>query len=262
MTTTALRITRSRTISRELFLWWLHPRSFRGGRAAASGKPRPRTGRAAGPLPAAAPSDQPPPSPRASAPAEIGGKPNFSGTWALNKDESDDPRETMQQAGNSGGHQVGQGGGGGRVASAWAACGGGMGGGGGWGGRGGGGQGAGGGRRGGQEGSGNAMNDLSQLTIEQTASSAKVTGESGARARALFSRRFLARKSIHRIVVEPVEQLIDSSCRQRFEWIERSHRQRQRQRSSGRAVARHAARRGHAGQARRQQHHAHVRIVS
>jgi hypothetical protein len=61
-----------------------------------------------------------------------------------------------------------------------------MGGGGGWGGRGGSGQGAGGGRRGGQEGSGNAMNDLSQITIEQTASSAKVTGESG-RVLALYS---------------------------------------------------------------------------
>jgi len=58
-----------------------------------------------------------------------------------------------------------------------------MGGGGGWGGgggqRGGGGMGGGGGRRGGQNGSGGAMNNLSQLTIEQTASSAKVTGESG-----------------------------------------------------------------------------------
>ncbi|MGA8011490.1 MAG: hypothetical protein WB949_03600, partial [Candidatus Acidiferrales bacterium] len=54
------------------------------------------------------------------------------------------------------------------------------------GGRGGGGQGAGGGRRGGQEGAGNAMNDLSQITIEQTASSAKVTGESG-RVLALYS---------------------------------------------------------------------------
>ena len=55
-----------------------------------------------------------------------------------------------------------------------------MGGGGGWGGgggqRGGGGNGGGGGRRG-QNGS--ATNDLSQLTIDQTASSAKVTSESG-----------------------------------------------------------------------------------
>jgi hypothetical protein len=173
----------------ELFLWWLILAIFA---AAALLLPARRTSAqsTAGPLPAATPSDQPPPSPRASAPAEIGGKPNLSGTWALNKEESDDPREIMQQAGGSGG----QGGGNGRVhMGGGVGGGGGMGGGGGtggggWGGRGGqaGGQGGGGGRRGGQNGAGGAMNDLSQLTIEQTASSAKVTGDSG-RVLAIYS---------------------------------------------------------------------------
>ncbi len=170
----------------ELFLWWLILAIFA---AAALLLPARRTSAqgATGPLPAATPSDQPPPSPRASAPAQIGGKPNLSGIWALNKDASDDPREMMQQAGNSGG----QGGGGGRVRMGGGMGGGGGGtGGGGWGGRGGGGQaggqGGGGGRRGGQGGSGGAMNDLSQLTIEQTASSAKITGDSG-RVLAIYS---------------------------------------------------------------------------
>ncbi len=63
------------------------------------------------------------------------------------------------------------------IPAATGGGGGGNGGGGGWGG--GGQRGGGGGRRGGQHGSGRGMNNLSQLTIEQTASSAKVTGESG-----------------------------------------------------------------------------------
>ena len=177
MTATALNNEKPKNL-RELFLWWIILAIFAAAALLLPASRARAQGASAGPLPAAAPSDQPPPSPRAAAPAEIGGKPNLSGTWALNKDESDDPRETMQQSANSGG-QGGQGGGGGRVHV-------GMGGGGGWGGRGGSGQGAGGGRRGGQEGSGNAMNDLSQITIEQTASSAKVTGESG-RVLALYS---------------------------------------------------------------------------
>jgi hypothetical protein len=158
----------------DLFLWWLILAIFTAAALLLPAR-RANAQETAGPLPAAAPSDQPPSSPRASAPAQIGGKPNISGTWALNKDESDDPREAMQQqSGNSGGH----GGGGGGVHVGMG--GGGMGG-GGWGGggqRGGGGSG-GGGRRGGQPDSGDATNNLSQLTIEQTASSAKVTGESG-----------------------------------------------------------------------------------
>jgi hypothetical protein len=158
----------------EIFLWWLILAAFA---IAALLLPASRAGaQSAGPLPAATPSDQPPPSSRASLPAQIGGKPNLSGAWALNKDKSDDPREVMQQAGNASGSRVRVGGGVG-----------GVGGGGGWGGTGGqgGGQGGGGGRRGGQDGAG-GMNDFSRITIEQTASSARVTGDSG-RVLALYS---------------------------------------------------------------------------
>ncbi len=181
MTTTALDGKKNQSLA-EIFLWWFILAIFA---AAALLLPASRASAQTagpGPLPAATPSDQPQPSPKSTAPAQIGGKPNLSGTWTLNKDESDDPREAMQQAGNSGGNGNGNGnggGGGGHVGMG----GGGMGGGGAWGGgggqRGSGGMGGGGGRRGGQNGSGNAMNNLSQLTIEQTASSAKVTGDSG-----------------------------------------------------------------------------------
>jgi hypothetical protein len=169
MTTTALDGKKNQSLA-EIFLWWFILSIFA---ATALLLPASRAGAQTagpGPLPAATPSDQPQSSPKSTAPAQIGGKPNLSGTWTLNKDDSDDPREAMQQAANSGGNGNGNGnGGGGHV---------GMGGGGGvWGG--GGGQRGGGGRRGGQNGSGNAMNNLSQLTIEQTASSAKVTGDSG-----------------------------------------------------------------------------------
>lgn len=175
MTTTALDGKKNQSLA-EIFLWWFILAIFA---AAALLLPASRAGAQTagpGPLPAATPSDQPQPSPQSTAPAQIGGKPNLSGTWTLNKDESDDPREAMRQAGNSGGSGNGNGnGGGGHVGMG--------GGGGGWGGgggqRGGGGMGGGGGRRGGQSGSGSAMNNLSQLTIEQTASSAKVTGDSG-----------------------------------------------------------------------------------
>lgn len=153
----------------QIFLSWLILAVFA---TAALLLPASRAGaQSSGPLPAATPSDQPPPSPRAALPAEIGGKPNLSGTWALNKDVSDDPREVMQQAANASGSRVRVGGGVG-----------GVGGGGGQGG----GQGAGGGRRGGQGGGGNAMNDLSRITVEQTPSSAKVSGDSG-RVLALYS---------------------------------------------------------------------------
>ncbi|HXA77215.1 MAG TPA: hypothetical protein VNV41_08775 [Candidatus Acidoferrales bacterium] len=150
MRTTALDGKKNQTLA-EIFLWWFILAVFA---AAALLLPASRAGAQTagpGPLPTATPSDQPPPSPKSTSPAQIGGKPNLSGTWTLNKDESDDPREAIQQAGNSGG-RVGMGGGG---------------------------MGGGGGRRGGQNGSGNAMNNLSQLTIEQTDLSAKVTGDSG-----------------------------------------------------------------------------------
>jgi hypothetical protein len=178
MTTTAVSTNQDRSLA-EILAWWLMLVIF----AAAALLLR-TTGAGAqqtGPLPAATPSDAPPPPPRASAPTLIGGKPNLSGTWALNKDESDDPRQAMQEAagsnrgnggnGNGGGPRIGMGGGGG----GWG------GGGGGWGGRNGGaGNGSnGGGRRSGQGGGENAMNDLSQLTVAQTATSATVTGDSG-----------------------------------------------------------------------------------
>jgi len=109
----------------------------------------------------------------------IGGKPNLSGTWVLNKDQSDDARQQIEQArgssSQSGGQQPRMGGGGPG------------GGGGGWGhgqgypgGNGGGNSGGGGGRRG-QNGNGGAdpMDELSQLTVEQTESSVNVTGVTG-----------------------------------------------------------------------------------
>jgi hypothetical protein len=75
-------------------------------------------------------------------------KPNLAGQWKLNKDQSDDPRQKMQQAmGNSG--QGGGEGGGGRH--------GGM-------------------RSGGQ---GGMMSDMSQLSIVQTDTSIKVSNASG-----------------------------------------------------------------------------------
>lgn len=105
----------------------------------------------AGPQAGTAPSDQTSPQSEASVPARIGGNPNLAGKWVLNKVQSDDPRQRMQQAGGGGGGRGGFGGGGG------------------------------GGRRGGQgQGFGEGMMaGLSQLTIEQTESNLKITGESG-----------------------------------------------------------------------------------
>jgi hypothetical protein len=80
-------------------------------------------------------------------------KPSLAGTWKLNKDQSDDPHQKMQQAMGGSGEQ---------------------GGGHGWGGRG-----HGGGREGSEHGRGGMMNDLSQLTIQQTDSTVKVTDASG-----------------------------------------------------------------------------------
>jgi hypothetical protein len=136
------------------------------GRAAAQGQDGPQAG--------AAPSDQP--VAQSSAP-QIGGHPSLAGTWALNKDQSDDPREKMRQAmGNSGGQ-----GGGGNAGGNGGGYGGGNGG-----GMGRGGGGGMGGRRGQGRGAGGEMNEFSQLTIDETASSAKVTGSSG-RVLALYS---------------------------------------------------------------------------
>jgi hypothetical protein len=123
----------------------------------------------AGPQSGAAPSDQP--VAQSSAP-QIGGHPSLAGTWALNKDQSDDPREKMREAmGNSGGQGGGNGGGygGGNGGGMGRGGGGGMG-----------------GRRGQGRGAGGEMNEFSQLSIDQTASSAKVTGSSG-RVLALYS---------------------------------------------------------------------------
>jgi len=76
--------------------------------------------------------------------------PRIAGQWQLNKDQSDDPRQKMQQAMGNNGQGGGEGGGGRR----------------------------GGGMRGGGQGGG-MMQDLSQLSIDQTDTSVKVSGESG-----------------------------------------------------------------------------------
>jgi hypothetical protein len=158
----------------ELFTWWLMlallaaaALLLHDGQASAQ---------QTGPLPAATPSDRPPAAPQSTAPKLIGGKPNLAGTWALNKDDSDDPRQAMRDgAGNSGGAGNGGGNGGGGPRIGMGGAGGGMGG-GGWGGRGGGGNG--GGRRSNQNVE-NPAGDLSQLTIDQTATSATVTNDAG-----------------------------------------------------------------------------------
>lgn len=93
---------------------------------------------AAGPQSGAAPADQPS-QPANAAPEKT---PNLAGTWKLNQDQSDNPREKMQEAGGFGG----QGGGMGR-------------------------------RRGGR--GGGMMSGLSQLKIEQTGASIKVTNADG-----------------------------------------------------------------------------------
>jgi hypothetical protein len=117
----------------------------------------------AGPQAGATPSDSPSSSSNSQAAPQIGGHPSLAGNWTLNKDQSDDPREKMREAmgGGSGGGRGGNGGG--------------NGGGGGFGNGGGGRRGGGGGGR----GQGDMLADFSQLTIVQTATSAKVTGSSG-----------------------------------------------------------------------------------
>jgi len=142
----------------------------------------------AGPLPAATPAGQTTPAPQPVA-QTAGAKPNLAGTWVLNKAQSDDPRQKMHDAmGGGEGGQGGQGGGYGGHGGWGGGGNGGGGGGGGYGGGGGGGYGGGNGGGGGRgQGRGEGMiNELSQLTIEQTSTSAKVTGSSG-RVLALYS---------------------------------------------------------------------------
>jgi hypothetical protein len=77
--------------------------------------------------------------------AQIGGKPNLAGTWTLNKDQSDNPQQKMQEAGGYGGRSMGGGMGMGRR----------------------------------NRGGGGMMSQLSQLSIVQNDSSVKVTNEGG-----------------------------------------------------------------------------------
>ena len=114
----------------------------------------------AGPIAPGTPADQAPETQTQTPAHSSDAHPNLAGTWQLNKKQSDDPREKMREAR---GEQGNEGGGGG-----------------GWGGRR-----MGGGRQG-QGRSGDMMNEVSRLTITQTASTAKVTGESG-RVLALYS---------------------------------------------------------------------------
>jgi hypothetical protein len=117
--------------------------------------------------PAAPPQAPPESTSRTAAPAQSG-KHSFAGVWKLNRDQSDDPRQKLEQA-SSGGGGWGQGPGGG------------------WGGWGGGGWGVPGTGRGGWNRGGRPipedgvadMSDFSQLTIEQSDTSAKVTGATG-----------------------------------------------------------------------------------
>ena len=107
----------------------------------------------AGPIAPGTSADQTPTAQTQTSAASSDVHPNLAGTWQLNKKQSDDPREKMREAR---GEQGNEGGGGG-----------------GWGGRG-----MGGGRQRQGQG-GDMMKEFSKLTITQTASMAKVTGESG-----------------------------------------------------------------------------------
>ena len=130
-------------------------------------------GQARGPItpdPSSPPQQTAPQSPAASAAKAA----NMAGTWKLNVEQSDDAREKMREAMGSGQTRGRQGRGG-------------------WGGNGQGGPANGGGWNGGQQqggrrGSGGFMDadDFSQLGIEQSDSSAKVTGATG-RVLALYS---------------------------------------------------------------------------
>lgn len=86
-------------------------------------------------------------------------KPSLAGTWKLNKDQSDDPRQKMQQAMGNPGDGQGQGNGNGGAANG--------------GGRPGRGQGGPGG------GPGGMMNEFAELTVTQLDANVKITGASG-----------------------------------------------------------------------------------
>jgi hypothetical protein len=118
----------------------------------------------AGPLPAAAPSDQASQAPTAPSTAQIAAKPNLAGTWKLNADQSDNPMQKMREAQQDSDGQVGGSGRRGGI------------GGGGWGGDNGGGQQNGENQQRGRRQGGMPM---SQLVIEQTPTSVKVTDPSG-----------------------------------------------------------------------------------
>lgn len=114
----------------------------------------------AGPIAPGTPADQTPSTQTQTPAASSDAHPSLAGTWQLNKKQSDDPREKMREMRNEQGNE---GGGGGR-----------------WGGR----RMGGGRQRQGQ--SSDMMKEFSQLTITQTTSTAKVTGESD-RLLALYS---------------------------------------------------------------------------
>jgi hypothetical protein len=129
----------------------------------------------AGPLPPAHSSDEPVASAPVAKPrsaALLGDKPNLSGTWNLNKDQSDDPQQLIDQASKTAANNPGT--------RSHVSLGGG-----GWGGMGGTGGagpriGNGGGQGRSQDREGQDMTDeLSQITIEQTASTAKIVSSFG-----------------------------------------------------------------------------------
>jgi len=128
------------------------------------------------PHPSAEPQQAPPDS--AAPVVDRDAKGTLAGRWSLNRDQSDDPRQKLEQASSSGGGGGwGQGPAGGGGGGGWGGLGGP------WGGMGGGRGGNGGGwNRGGRQfpdDGGIDMSDFSQLTIEQSDSSAKVTGATG-----------------------------------------------------------------------------------
>jgi hypothetical protein len=122
------------------------------------------------PPPGAAP-EAPPPDAAVRVAPRIGGKPRLAGEWKLNRSDSDDPRQKLEQASSNPRSRGGWGGPGGQ---------------GGPGGPGGGPGGPLGGGRGGrgqngdsQSDANNMMSDLSYLTVSQTEKSVKVQSDSG-----------------------------------------------------------------------------------
>jgi hypothetical protein len=90
--------------------------------------------------------------------AQSADKPNLAGTWKLNKDQSDDPRQKMREAM---GMPNGQGGEGGQNEAGGRP------------------QGGGGGRPGRGQGRGGMMAEWNQLSIEETGATVKVAGTEG-----------------------------------------------------------------------------------